>query len=86
MMFQMMGQGSIATNYTIFGQEIIARMKEAPYFCTKDCEGENFTVVGIEEVKLSEKKRVLFIKLLNYSKNVKLSFNILGCHLCWSTA
>ncbi|CCD70806.1 Receptor-type guanylate cyclase gcy-7 [Caenorhabditis elegans] len=42
----MMGQGSIATNYTIFGQEIIARMKEAPYFCTKDCEGENFTVAA----------------------------------------
>ncbi|UMM31890.1 hypothetical protein L5515_005910 [Caenorhabditis briggsae] len=42
----MMGQGSIAANYTVFGEEVIARMKEAPYFCTEDCEGKNYTVAA----------------------------------------
>ncbi|EGT60468.1 CBN-GCY-7 protein [Caenorhabditis brenneri] len=42
----MMGQGSIATNYTVFGQEVVARMKEAPYYCIDDCEGKNYSVAA----------------------------------------
>ncbi|CAI2353557.1 unnamed protein product [Caenorhabditis sp. 36 PRJEB53466] len=42
----MMGQGSIATNYTVFGAEVISRMKEAPYYCITECEGANFSVAA----------------------------------------
>ncbi|ULT86134.1 hypothetical protein L3Y34_006077 [Caenorhabditis briggsae] len=50
----MMGQGSIAANYTVFGEEVIARMKEAPYFCTEDCEGKNYTVAATYSSQLHD--------------------------------
>uniref|UniRef100_A0A8R1HLR7 Guanylate cyclase n=1 Tax=Caenorhabditis japonica TaxID=281687 RepID=A0A8R1HLR7_CAEJA len=42
----MMGQGAVSTNYTIFGSEVIARMKEAPYYCTTECNNINFSVAA----------------------------------------
>ncbi|PAV60114.1 hypothetical protein WR25_10286 [Diploscapter pachys] len=34
----MMGQGKVQENYSAFGNEVIDRMKDAPFFCTTDCQ------------------------------------------------
>lgn len=33
----MMGQGTVAENYSIFGNEVIERMNDPPFACTTDC-------------------------------------------------
>ncbi|CAI5451737.1 unnamed protein product [Caenorhabditis angaria] len=42
----MMGQGAIAENYTVFSEEVVTRMSEAPFYCTTECSGFNFSVAG----------------------------------------
>ncbi|PAV60945.1 hypothetical protein WR25_12113 [Diploscapter pachys] len=36
----MMGQGTVQENFSVFGNEVIDRMKDAPLFCTTDCEDQ----------------------------------------------
>ena len=43
--FQMMGQGTVADNYSAFGNEVIQRMRDPPFSCTSDCADNNYHYV-----------------------------------------
>ncbi|KAE9411947.1 hypothetical protein Angca_000398, partial [Angiostrongylus cantonensis] len=40
-----MGTGAAPDNYDEFSKEVIARMREPPFYCVDDCQGEEYSYV-----------------------------------------
>ncbi|XGW25067.1 hypothetical protein V3C99_006468 [Haemonchus contortus] len=42
-----MGSGALTNDYNTFSQLVVSRMKEAPFFCTDDCEGDQYSAASV---------------------------------------
>ncbi|CAB3396880.1 unnamed protein product [Caenorhabditis bovis] len=42
----MMGEGSIGANYSAFGEQVLAKMREPPFNCQKECDAANYSRVA----------------------------------------
>nr|CDJ83893.1 Extracellular ligand-binding receptor and Serine threonine protein kinase-related and Adenylyl cyclase class-3 4 guanylyl cyclase domain containing protein [Haemonchus contortus] len=42
-----MGSGALTEDYRNFSQQVIARMKDAPFFCTDDCKGDKYSAASV---------------------------------------
>ncbi|KAK6060975.1 hypothetical protein COOONC_01361 [Cooperia oncophora] len=47
-----MGSGGLTDEYRNFSQLVVSRMKEAPFFCTKDCQGFQYSYGMVSTVEL----------------------------------
>ncbi|KAK6025966.1 hypothetical protein OSTOST_08118 [Ostertagia ostertagi] len=42
-----MGAGALADAYKNFSQLVVSRMKEAPFYCTDDCKGDEYSAASV---------------------------------------
>ncbi|PIO77733.1 hypothetical protein TELCIR_00147 [Teladorsagia circumcincta] len=42
-----MGAGALADAYKNFSQLVVSRMKEAPFYCTEDCKGDEYSAASV---------------------------------------
>ena len=62
----MQGQGNVGSNYTLFEDEVIRRMKQSPYNCTDACSAPEYQIVTLFVCSSLKLKFRLQLMLVNF--------------------